>query len=51
MGLVFVSFFSVVKRSVDAFDEMKFSQFAGKGILEYDIVNLKELESFEEKSK
>lgn len=40
--------FIVVKRSaVEPHDEVKFAQFSGKGITEFDIVNFDEVESFE----
>lgn len=41
--------FLVVKRSADLHSEAKFAQFAGKGITEFDIVNLDEVYAYEKK--
>lgn len=40
-------FVSVVKRSADLHTEAKFAQFSGKGITEFDIINLEEAKTFE----
>ncbi|KAG5898942.1 hypothetical protein JTB14_004665 [Gonioctena quinquepunctata] len=37
----------VVKRSADPHSEAKFAQFAGKGITQFNIINLKEVEEYE----
>lgn len=40
--------FPVVKRSADLHVEAKFAQFSGKGITEFDIVNLEDTEPYEQ---
>lgn len=40
-------FFTVVKRSAELHTEAKFAQFSGKGITEFDIVNIEDVEKFE----
>lgn len=42
-------FLLVVKRSADLHSEARFAQFAGKGITEFDIVNLDEVIAYENK--
>ncbi|KAI4464262.1 integral transmembrane protein 2 [Holotrichia oblita] len=41
----------VVKRSADLHTEAKFAQFSGKGITEFDIINLEEAQAYEEAHK
>lgn len=42
---------SVVKRSADLHTEAKFAQFSGKGITEFDIINLEEAQAYEDAHK
>ncbi|XP_074032774.1 uncharacterized protein isoform X1 [Leptinotarsa decemlineata] len=41
----------VVKRSADLLSEAKFAQFAGKGITQFNIVNLEEVQAYERASR
>lgn len=41
----------VVKRSADLHTEAKFAQFSGKGITEFDIINLEDAQAYEEAHK
>lgn len=41
----------VVKRSAELHPEVKFAQFAGKGIVEFDIVNMEDADAYEKSLK